>query len=294
MDLFEKKNIKPMLMAEAKETFNNNDYIYELKLDGIRCIAYLDRKNVDLRNKRNDKIFFRYPELNNINKQLHCQNIILDGELVVMKNGRIDFYEMQKRSLMSNKFKIELSQKKYPVSFIAFDVLYRNNEQLTNFTLLERKQILQQSIIENERISIIRYIENEGIQLFKLTKEKELEGIVAKKKDSKYYFGKRSRDWLKIKNYEEDDFIIIGYTNDSIILGRYDNGEITYKGKVALGIKKDVWDIIKTKKEIKRNSEKVLIEPILVCTVKYMEDTKGLRQPVFKGIRQDMLGEKKS
>lgn len=105
MDLFEKKNIKPMLIAEEKQPFDDINYIYKLKLDGIRCIAYLDKNSVDLINKRNDKLLFRYPELANINKQIKCEKVILDGELYVMKNGRTDFYEMQRRSLMSDKFK---------------------------------------------------------------------------------------------------------------------------------------------------------------------------------------------
>jgi len=288
MDLFEKKNIKPMLIAEEKEPFDDTNFIYELKLDGIRCIEYLDKNSVELRNKRNDKLLFRYPELANINKQIKCEKVILDGELFVMKNGRTDFYEMQRRSLMSDKFKIELASKKLPISFTAFDILYKDNQQLTDLPLMERKQILQQCIIENERISISRYIEKEGIKLFELTAKNELEGIVAKKKDSKYYFDKRTKDWIKIKNYEEEDFVIMGYSEDSIILGQYDfNGELEYKGKVALGISKEEWNIIKSQKEIKGNSEEVFIEPILVCSVKYMKNSKGLRQAVFKGIRQD-------
>lgn len=287
MDLFEKKNIKPMLIAEEKEPFDDINYIYELKLDGIRCIAYIDKNCVDLRNKRNDKLLFRYPELSEINKQIKCEKVILDGELFVMKDGKTDFYEMQRRSLMSDKFKIELASKKLPITFTAFDILYKDNQQLTDLTLLERKQILQQCISENERISISRYIEKEGIKLFELTTKNELEGIVAKKKDSKYYFDKRTKDWIKIKNYEEEDFIIMGYSKDSIILGQYNNQNLEYKGKVALGITKEEWNIIKSQKEIERNSEDVFVKPNLVCSVKYMKNSKGLRQAIFKGIRQD-------
>lgn len=287
MDLFEKKNIKPMLIAEEKQPFDDINYIYELKLDGIRCIAYLDKNSVELRNKRNDKLLFSYPELSEINKQINCEKAILDGELFVMKNGRTDFYEMQKRSLMSNQFKIEMASKKLPISFTAFDILYKDNQQLTDLPLIERKQILQQSVIENERISISRYIGKEGIKLFELTAQNELEGIVAKKKDSKYYFDKRTKDWIKIKNYEEEDFVIMGYSEESIILGQYINGNLEQKGKVALGITKEQWNIIRSQKEINSSSDEVLIEPVLVCSVKYMKNSKGLRQAIFKGIRQD-------
>lgn len=204
-----------------------------------------------------------------------------------MKNGRTDFYEMQKRSLMSDKFKIEMASKKLPISFTAFDILYKDNQQLTDLPLMERKKILQQSIIENDRISVSRYIEKEGIKLFELTDRNQLEGIAEKKKDSKYYFDKRTKDWIKIKNYEEEDFIIIGYSGDSIILGQYINGNLENKGKVALGISKEEWDIIKSQKLIERSTQDILIDPVLVCSVKYMKNSKGLRQAIFKGIRQD-------
>ena len=194
MNLFEKRNIKVMLISKEKEHFDNSNYIYEIKLDGIRCIAYIDKNSVDLWNKRNDKVLFRYPELSNIYKQLNCNNVILDGELFILKNNKTDFYEMQRRSLMSDKFKIELASKNLPISFSAFDILYKDNEQLTDLPLIERKEILQNSIKENDRISITRYIETEGKKLFELTTKNELEGIVAKKKDSKYYFWKRTED----------------------------------------------------------------------------------------------------
>lgn len=299
MDLFQTKNIKPMLIYSEKEPFNDENYIYELKLDGIRCIAYIDKENIDLRNKRNDKILFRYPELLNINTQINCKNIILDGEIFVLKNNKTDFFEIQKRSLMSDKFKIELLSKKYPVTFTAFDIIYKDNEDLTDLPLIKRKKILQESIIENDRLSITRYIEFYGKSLFELTKNQELEGIVAKKKDSKYYFGKRTKDWIKIKSYEDEEFIICGYIEKesnitSIIIAQEENEQLKYKGHVTLGISNLDLEIIKSQKILKQplfniNDDAVWIEPKLIGTVKYMEKTENgsLRQPIFKGIRND-------
>lgn len=288
MDLYDKKHIKPMLIGSEKDASNDDNYINELKLDGIRCIAYLSKDSIDLRNKRNDKVLFRYPEISNINKQIKCERLILDGELVILKNNKTDFYEMQKRSLMTNKFKIELEAKSNSVSFVAFDILYKDNEQLTDLELLQRKEILNNSINENEKLSLSRFIIGNGIQLYNLTEEKGLEGIVSKKKTSKYYFDKRTKEWIKVKCYEDKDFVIIGYNNESIILGQYDtNRQLKYLGKVALGITKEDWSVIKNVKKIYDNNEEVYIEPTLVCTIKYMKNSKGLRQAVFKGIRQD-------
>jgi len=288
MDLFNKKDIKPMLIGIEKEANNDIDYINELKLDGIRCIAYLDKNGVDLRNKRNDKVLFRYPEISKINEQISCKNVILDGELVVYKNNKTDFYEMQKRSLMTNKFKIELEARSNPISYVAFDILYKDGIQLTDLDLINRKEILNNSINENERVSISRYIEGKGIELYKLAEQNGLEGIVSKKKTSKYYFDKRTKDWIKNKCYEDQDFVILGYTDDSIMLGQYNlNNELEYKGKVALGISQENWSLIKKINKVDSSMNEIWIEPVLVCTVKYMKNSKGLRQAVFKGLRQD-------
>lgn len=297
MDLFEKRNIKVMLISEEKEAFDDENYIYELKLDGIRCIAYMDKNGVDLRNKRNDKVLFRYPELADINKQLQCEKVIFDGELFILKDNKTDFFEIQRRSLMSDKFKIELASKKWPVSFTAFDILYKDNEQLTDLTLMQRKEILKKSIKENERISISRYIEKEGKKLFDLTTQNELEGIVAKRKNSKYYFDKRTKDWIKIKNFKDEDFIICGYIEKeanvtSLVIAHYNNEKLEYKGHVTLGVSNDALKVIKSQKKINYNLfdtdyDVNWIEPKLECTVKYMEKTKtgGMRQPVFKGLK---------
>ena len=207
---------------------------------------------------------------------------------MVYKNKKTDFYEMQKRSLLTNKFKIELEAKTNPISFVAFDILYKDDKQLTHLELNQRKETLNDSIDENSRLSISRYIEGKGLELYKLAEENGLEGIVSKKKTSRYYFDKRTKDWFKIKCYEDKDFVILGYKEDSILLGQYKlNNELEYIGKVALGITKENWSLIKTVKKIDSRNDEIWIEPILVCTVKYMKNSKGLRQAVFKGLRQD-------
>ena len=209
MDLFERKRIKPMLIGESQEAFNSPDYIYELKLDGHRCVAYLDMDSTDLRNKRDVKLLSKFPELLNINKQVKCR-CILDGELIVIKDGKPDFDEIQRRSLMSNTFKIQLLASKLPASFTAFDILYYDDHLVTDLPLIDRRKLLEKVVKENERIAISRYIEERGIEFYQLAKQNELEGIVAKRKDSKYYFDKRTKDWIKIKYLLDDDFVVCG------------------------------------------------------------------------------------
>ena len=122
MVMFESKNIKPMLIGEMQAAFDSPDYIYELKLDGEWCIAYLDNDTTELRNKQNIKVLSKVPELSKIHKQIKCR-CILDGELIVTKYGKPNFYKIQRRSLMSNTFKIQLASSKLPASFAAFDIL---------------------------------------------------------------------------------------------------------------------------------------------------------------------------
>ena len=302
MDLFAKKNIKPMLIGIEREPFDDSDYIYELKLDGERCIAYLSKEGTELRNKRNIKMLPKVPELSEIHKQVN-KSCILDGELIVIKDGVPDFFEIQRRSLMSNKFKIELASKRYPATFTAFDILYYDGGQVTDKTLMERKKLLEKAFKENERLALSRYIEKEGTAFFELAKEQNLEGIVAKKKDSLYKMDTRTKEWMKIKFLKDEDFVVCGYTiketeersTASVILGMYEKDKLIYQGHVTLGMFGKDFEYIVRQKQVKESpfetNEKdvVYIEPKLVCTVTYMERLKngGLRRAVFKGLRSD-------
>lgn len=298
--MFEEKDIKPMLIGIEKPAFDDPDYIYELKLDGIRCIAYIDKDGVDLRNKRNMKLLPRFPELKDIYKQVK-KKCILDGELYVYKNGVTDFFEVQKRAITTDKFKIDLASKRLPATFTAFDVLYVDDKDITSKPLIDRKKVLDKLIKENERISISRYIEEKGTDLFELTTENNLEGIVAKRKDSKYYFDKRTKEWIKCKNMIDEDYAIVGYILKvkgmvSLVLAQYDDNDLVYKGHVTLGVslsylKEHSKKVNKSpfKNTPKGNDNAIWINPYLVGTVKFMEltDKGGMRQPVFKGFRED-------
>lgn len=300
MDIFDEKGIKPMLINEANEAFDSPDYIYELKLDGIRCIAYLDKDSTDIRNKRDFKLLSKVPELSDIHKNIKSK-CILDGELIVTKNGVPDFFEIQRRSLMSDPFKIQLAGKKYPASFIAYDILYLDGKLITDLTLLERKKMLADIVVESDRIAVSRYIENKGITLYELAKQQNLEGIVAKEKNSKYYMDSRTKNWIKIKFLKDDDFIICGYLLKekgfvSLIIGKYKKDVLVYKGHVTLGVslkklnqyKYDVIDKPDLGGVPDGHENAIWITPNLVCTVEYMPNEKDLlRQPVLKSIRED-------
>jgi bifunctional non-homologous end joining protein LigD len=302
-DIFDAKEIKPMLIGEMIEAFDSPDYIFELKLDGERCIAYLDPKTgTELRNKRNMKMLSKVPELSEIHKQVK-HKCILDGELIVIKDGKPDFSEIQRRSLTTNNFKIKLQANKFPASFTAFDILYYKDHEVASLPLMERIKLLESTIKENEKLAISRHIEERGIEFYKLSEQNDLEGIVAKRKDSKYIFDKRTTDWIKIKNLQDDDFVVCGYIlkdNNviSVVLGQFKNDILIYKGHCTLGVSSNDFRTISSTKKLNQspfnelpsgNDDAVWIEPKHVCTVKYMMKTAtgSMRQPVVKGIRDD-------
>ncbi len=301
MNPFDNKTLSPMLIGSVGAPFNNPDYIYELKWDGERCLAYLDKSSTELRNKRNFKMLPKVPELSSIHKQVK-KTCVLDGELMILKEGKPDFYEIQKRSLMSNQFKISLLSKKYPATFIAFDILYYDNKDLTFMPLMERKKYLEKAFRESDRLAVSRYIEENGIGLYTIAEQQDLEGIVAKKRSSIYIPGKRSKDWIKIKNLKDADFVVCGYIFKenhviNLVLGQYEEKRFVYKGHVTLGVGGESFRIIEAQRRLSSppfavpsgNEEAIWIQPDLVCTVKFMDYTpsRGMRQPVFKGLRDD-------
>lgn len=301
-DLFIDKNIDPMLLYET-EPFDSDEHIFELKLDGIRCIAYIEPKSVVLQNKRHKDVTDIYPELSDMKKCVK-KRVILDGELVVLIDGKPNFYALQKRSLMSDEFRIKLAAKNDPVQFVAYDILYLDGKDLTVKPLMERKEMLNKAVTEGHGLSISRYIEKNGIAFFELAKQEKLEGIVAKKKDGLYHIGKRTHDWVKIKVMQDEDLFVCGYQPDEngnvkdLILGYYDdNDKLQCRGKVYLGVSESDRKI--TGEFAKKNTVKrpwfekyknaVWLKPELIGTAHFMNETEngGMRQPVWKGLRTD-------
>ena len=298
MDIFESRLAKPMLVKSETEPFDSADYIFELKLDGERCIAYLDKSGTELINKRNVKMLSKFPELSGIHKQVK-KKCILDGELMVSIRGIPNFDEVKRRSLTSNKFRVESLSSRYPATFTAFDILYYDGKQVTVLPLIERKKLLEKAFVESDRLARSRFIEERGKALFEMTAKEGLEGLIAKRKDSLYSMGEKTRDWVKIKNLKDDDFVVCGYIVQdngvaSIILGQYSNDKMVYKGHVILGLNRAEFDMIKKQATAVPPFEEaeegaIYIEPNLVCVAKFIDWTinGGLRQPVFKGLRFD-------
>ena len=304
MGVFEEKSVSPMLIAQMQEPFNDDGWIYELKLDGCRCIGYFGQNGTCLRNKRNMELLPRFPELKGLHHSV-SERTVLDGELVVLRDGVPDFFELQRRTLLTDRFKIEMAAARHPASFVAYDCLCKDGRSIMDRPLLERKEALQSSVREDSLIAISRYIPTDGIGLFRAADERELEGVVAKRAASLYYPGRRTKDWIKFKRMADEEFVVCGYIRKnsrtfSIILGKYHDGSYLYKGHVTLGVTKEAVGQLRESGIVPfaaipagaGNESAVWVRPDRVCTVEYMPNTKdSLRQAVFKGFRTDVVPE---
>ena len=264
-------------------------------------------------NRRGIWFHDRYPELRDIWKNVKAKRVVLDGELVVFKEGKPDFYALAEREHVEEKMRIELLSKIMPATLIVFDILHKDGEDLINLPLIERKKILEEVVEENERIVISTYVIGKGKKFFEEVKKRGLEGVMAKKLDSTYQLGKRSKDWLKIKYLKTLDCIICGFTEGTgwreeyfgaLLCGIYYQGKLLYIGRVGTGWNeedlKQLTSLLK-KLEIDKNPfdvfeeepsivEKVhWVKPKLVAEIKFMnlsEDLK-MRAPSFKRLRDD-------
>ena len=288
--MFDKKEIKPMLLKEVNKPFQDNNYIYELKFDGIRAIIYASKNSITIKSRNGKDITNIYPELHSLKKLVGNKKVIFDGEIITFLNNKPSFKKLEERSNIKDITKINELKNEIPVIFIAFDILYEDKE-LINFPLEKRKIILNKYSNTNFFIKSKTY--KNGLKLFKMIKKLNLEGIVAKEKNSLYYPGKRVNSWLKIKNIKEEYFYVHGITFNitkySLILGEYKNKKWYYVGKVSVMPNNTI-----IKKLLKCSSRKNIlvnynenikfVRPKYQVLVSYLERTKEgkLRQPVFR------------
>ena len=297
-DLFDQHGYAPMLIGRSEEAFDSEDYLYEIKWDGTRCLAYCS-DHTELINKRDKLLNDQFPELLTLHRCLP-KPAVLDGEIVVFHDGKPDFYALQRREMLRSAFRIRLAQESDLATFIVFDILEYNGKDLTGLPLVKRKEKLK-GFKENETAVCSRVYLYEGEKLYAWTQRQNLEGIVAKEKNSLYQCGRRTSSWIKIKKLKDEDFAVCGYIQKernvlSLVLGQYQGKTLVYKGHVTLGVseallkkKLPVTAICPFPETPKNHEHAVWLKPKLVCTVKYMDKTAAgsLRQPVLKGFRED-------
>ncbi len=300
------RTYKPMLARLASAPFSSKDWIFEIKWDGFRAIAYVN-KELNLRSRNEKELKNNFPELEEL-KQL-AQNVVLDGEIVIVKEGKPDFQALLERGKTNSLIAVEVQTRRSPAVYVVFDILEKDGKSLVSLPLIERKAILEQSVREGQHVLLSDSVEEKGEAYYKAALEKGLEGIMAKKKDSAYESGIRSGNWLKIKKLQSCDCVVFGYTTGTgvrtetfgaLLLGLYNKeGKPVYVGKVGTGFSHDALNSLsKTFQKLKMTSapfkvdiheEIMWLRPELVCEVSYQVVTKDgrLRMPRFRGLRED-------
>src|SRR5208337_4983742 len=198
-----------MLAQNAEKPFNSKDWIFEVKWDGIRAISYVNG-GLSIRSRNDKELKYNFPELEELKKL--TKNAVIDGEIIVIKAGKADFQALAERSKTTSNENIMYLSKKSPANYIVFDILEKDGKPLLQLPLTERKRLLKEYVREGSYVVLSAFVETDGEAYYRAALAKGIEGIMAKKKDSKYEPGARSASWLKIKPILTCDCVIFGYT----------------------------------------------------------------------------------
>jgi len=305
--------LEPMLATLAADTFDDPEWVFEPKWDGIRALAVCDEKTRLV--SRNDKdITVAYPELHRLHDQVVALDAILDGEIVAFEAGVPSFQRLQQRMHLRDERRVEQMAREIPVAYIVFDILYIDGQNLTSRPLHERRRILEEAIVPSEKVQISPTTEGAGKALFTAAAGQGLEGIMGKRLSSPYLPGARSADWLKMKVKFDADVVIVGWTDGegrrkgslgSLVMAVYDEGELRYVGNVGTGFDRDSLadtmsrmgaleeierpfpsEVLRSRPELRRAH---WVAPSLVAIVEHRQLTSvgRLRAPSFKGFRED-------
>jgi len=308
--------IHPMLATPVNEPFDGAEWLFEIKWDGYRAIAFIEGGKLRLVSRNQNELTARFPELKDLPKFVKAKSAILDGEAVALDDeGRASFSLMQQRTGFRPGGRRVATKADVPVLYYAFDLLYLDGYDLRKVPLEERKRKLAAVLVSGDSVRYSDHYEKQGKTLFEMARAKGLEGILAKKRDS-IYLERRTSEWLKIKITHRLECVIGGYTEPegsrahfgSIVLGLYDKpGRLIHVGQAGSGFDQEsldeVWKLLK-KRETKKNPfhgevealRKVYwVKPELVAEIEFAEWTAGasagsgpkLRAPVFLGLRDD-------
>jgi bifunctional non-homologous end joining protein LigD len=306
--------IHPMLATSVDDPFDDPEWLFEIKWDGYRAVAFIAQRKVRLVSRNQNDLTAQYSELQSIPSFIKAETAVLDGEIATLdEQGRSSFSLMQQRTGIRSGGRRTGSRQDIPVLYYVFDLLYLDGYDLRRVTLEERKELLAKITIPEGPVGYSDHFP-QGKALFDVAKKKGLEGILAKRRSS-VYEERRTREWLKIKITQTLDCVIGGYTDPegsrsyfgSIVLGLYDKqGELIHVGQAGTGFDqamlKQVWQALK-KLEAKRSPFPKGVEalrtvhwvkPELVAEIKFSEWTHEsaeggmkLRAPVFLRLRED-------
>jgi bifunctional non-homologous end joining protein LigD len=315
------KSFEPMHASLSQKSFSSENWLFEPKLDGVRAVSFIDNGRVSIFSRRGLDATRQYPVVAKELEEQPESQLVLDGEIVALDDSGIpSFQRLQQRLNLTRETDIQKAEKQVPVLYYVFDVLYAGGYDLRSARLDARKALLEQIVMPSERVLLVDHFEEDGEVAYKAAIEHGLEGLIAKKRDSVYESGRRSRNWLKIKGTKESEFVIGGYTEGggwransfgSLLLGYYDDaGKLVYAGHVGTGFNDKMLKELKDKLRALRADESPFavvpsrgslvfgrpksapttwVKPELVARVKFAQwtDEGILRAPSFQGLRTD-------
>jgi bifunctional non-homologous end joining protein LigD len=290
--------IEPMKAVLSDEPFSDPGWVFERKLDGIRCIAIADRSGVSLMSRTARRMNDQFPEIAEALEHDPADDFVLDGEVVAMRDGVSSFELLQQRH-----------RRRVPVYYYVFDIPFLDGEDLRPMPLRERKARLRRALRFERPIRFNPHRNGEhGEELFREACRKGLEGVIAKRADSPYT-GRRSRDWLKLKCHAEQELVIGGFTAPkgsrtdfgALLVGYNENGALRYAGKVGTGFGHETLRELGARlRELEQDSSPFppfkpippgtrWVRPELVAQIGFAEWTRDgrLRHPRFLGLRDD-------
>ena len=300
-------SITPMLATLANVPPSGQGWLYEIKWDGVRAISFIEDNHVRMFSRTGKRCDQQYPELMVLPHFLRASTAIVDGEIAVLdENGRSSFSLIQPRISVGDPNSIAHLARSTPVTMMLFDLLYLDGYDLRGVALAERKKLLEEIFAPSDHIRVSDTFAADGAAMMEAARAHGLEGIVAKRRDSKYH-GRRSSEWLKIKVETREDFVIGGFTHgerdyfSSLVLGCYQGGKLIHVGQVGTGFNDKTLREIYSRLEplilkkspfagaVKALRNVTFVKPELVAEIKYLEVTPDglLRAPVFVALRHD-------
>jgi bifunctional non-homologous end joining protein LigD len=295
---------KPMLATLAEDVPRGAGWAFEVKWDGYRAIATESGGDVTLTSRNGNDLTARFQNVaKEIPRAVKTPDCVLDGEVCALdESGRSSFSAMQQ------------GKPGTPIVYYVFDVLEIEGEPVIDLPLVERRKLLEGLLDRRNKTVRLSETFDDGQALLQAAKQQQLEGIMAKRLDSRYLPGRRTRDWLKIKTHSEQEFVIAGYTKGTgrrassfgaLVLGYYLGDELVYAGNVGTGFNsKEIEKLLDKLRPLRRDlppfrevpkmpkvrkSDVIWVEPKLVAEVEFAEWTHDgrLRAPSYKGLRED-------
>ncbi|HYL07547.1 MAG TPA: non-homologous end-joining DNA ligase [Candidatus Udaeobacter sp.] len=305
------KTLVPMLAKLAdKLPTPDKGWGFEFKWDGIRAVAFVEGGRVRLQSRTGEDITPRYPEIHPMGRALGSRDVILDGEIVALDDkGRPSFEQIQQRMGLTADNEVRRKMKDVPVTYMLFDVMWQDGHSQVERPYTERRAVLASLKLSGASWQTPPYEVGGGPEMKTASAKAGLEGVMAKKLDSRYEPGKRSGAWQKIKNRNRQELVIGGWLDGqgkrrgypgALLVGYYDDGKFVYAGKVGTGFTDRILDELNAKlKPLAADKSPFgagqppraahFVKPKIVADFEFVEWTRGgqLRAPAFKGFRND-------